>query len=35
MLDALLARDALAKGAAESPPPLMLIAAQPAEPTVT
>ncbi|MGH8181112.1 MAG: hypothetical protein ACRETR_09065 [Steroidobacteraceae bacterium] len=34
VLDALLARDALAKGAAE-PPPLMLIAAQPAEPTVT
>ena len=33
VLDALLARDALAKGAAE--PPLMLIAAQPAESTVT
>ena len=35
VLDALLARHARASDAAESPPPLMLIAAQPAEPTVT
>ena len=35
VLDAMLARHPLAKSAAESPPPLMLIAAQPAGPTVT
>ena len=35
LLDALLARAALAKAAAESPPPLMLISAEPAEPTAT